>query len=207
MRVYKLIPICLCLFLLTAQAHAALVHPDKDFSLYAPDGWTILNGNIASKTPAPVKRMLDCSDNSSVELKQLGWKGGPNGEVLGAYCISYKKSGFGKVRESLKSSTGKERESLSSKYVDSIAGGIQLGYGKKRQMKVIHISGDLFEAGPDLIMVMDGQIEDGGELFIRSSTVFLHGDAQLSIDWVRGMDAAADVVTALESMPVTLEWK
>lgn len=187
------------------QAAAGRVHPDRDFSVNVPDGWQTLSDGIRQNVPPSVSSVLDCVDDVPSELKMVGWKLGENDKVEGAFCITYKKGGFGKVRQALKESKGKDRETLVAKYMDSVAAHIKQGYENKRGMRVA-MTGELLEAGQDFVLVLEGRVKGPEGQRARTATAYLHGDGQVTINGLYALDAPDAVLNALDAIPVTLQW-
>lgn len=188
-----------------AVAFAASVSPDTDFSLTVPEGWELLGVNGASLPEAVAKR-LDCVDDAPSEGKLVGWKTDAGGAFVGAFCVTYRKSGMGKALRMIKSSRGKQREDMAAKFIDTFAGTLHAGYAK-RDMRVVDLSGDLLDAGDDLIMIMDGKVQGGDGTYMRSSTVIMHGDGMLNVGSVYGAAAPDAVRDDLDGLPLSVVWK
>lgn len=194
------------LFLLcAAPALAAGVQPDRDFSMNIPDGWETVNRDGLNRVNPAVKDMFECLDGPEQNLRLAGWKM-EGGKVLGAFCVRHIRSGSGKTLKLLKESTGKSRDYIAGKFIDTFAGDIHAGYGK-RGMRVTEMSGDLLEAGSDLIMVLDGKIQGKDRQLMRSTTVFLHGDSLVNVGVVYALDAPAALVKELDELPLSVTWK
>lgn len=195
-----------CFLLLPAGfAGAEMLQPDSGISVTVPDGWERAASGFASAN-AEVARIFDCTSEDPGQIKTLGWKAESDGKVTAAFCISYQKSGIGKMRSLLKSSKDKEREAVAAKFLDSFAGKLKSEYAK-RKMKVADLSADLLEVGDGFVVVMDGKIADGATTRLNSSTVYLQGDALLRISFVYTTSTPASVVEQLDAIPLSVDWK
>jgi hypothetical protein len=195
----------MCCFLCCAPAFAAPLQPGPNVSLQTPEGWESLNKDFATLTHPAVRRLLNAVDTDASELKQVGWL--MKGTALqGAYCVSFRQSGMGKALRILQDAKGTEREKAAEKFADTFAGVIQAGYDK-RGVHVEAINAEIIEAGADMIMVMDAMLRDGAGGFMRSETVFLHGDSMLSISAVHDLKAGQSVASQLEAIPLSVQWK
>ena len=187
-------------------AGAATVMPDVSVRVTVPDDWEKVDSNFSGAN-AEVSRIFDCTSESSSQVKTLGWKSGSDGQVTAAFCISYQRSGIGKMRNLLRSSKGPEREAIATKFLDSFAGKLKSEYAVKRKMPLSDLSADLMEAGSDFVVVMDGKITDGGGRLFNSSTIYLHGDSLLRISFVYKNSTPSFVVDQLDAIPLSVEWK
>ena len=193
-------------FLFSTPALAATLQPGANVSLQTPPGWNEAARDFGTVVHPTVKHVLSCVDTDSSELKQVGWLI-KDGSVEAGYCISYRKSGMGKALGILKNAKGKDREAAADKFADTFAGVIQAGYDK-RGIRVEAMNAELIDAGRDVIMVMDGIIHAGSAgTYMRSETVFLHGDSMLSIGAVHAGKAPATVSAQLEAIPLSVKWK
>lgn len=190
---------------LGSTAFAESVRPDADFTMTTPDGWDSLNCDFAELYHPTVAHMLDCVDEEPSRLKQIGWKM-EGSKVLGAYCISYRKTGMRNAAVLLRNSRGSEREALSKKFIDTYAGEIQSGY-RRRGIALTDMSADLLEAGKDLIMILDSKISGPGGKYMRSATIILHDDALLNVGTVYALDAPSAVSAQLDAMPLSVVWR
>ena len=127
-------------------------------------------------------------------------------KVLGAYCVSYHKSGSRQAAVLLRYSKGKEHDDLAKKFVETYAGVIAGGY-KRRDIRLIDMSADLLEAGKDLIMILDGKVDGSTGQYIRSATIILHDDSLLNIGAVYALDAPQAVKDELDAMPLSVTWR
>ncbi len=202
-------------------AYGESIRPDYDFTITVPDGWESLQRNFSERMDSRVARVFDCVDEDPARLKQAGWKlaegqdagldatqdaGSDTGKVLGAYCISYRKEGMRPAAVLLHYSRGEQHETLVKKFIDTYAGEIEGGY-QKREMPLRDMSADLFEAGADLILIIDGRVSDESGSYIRSATIILHDDSLINIGTVYAEDAPAKVKEELEAMPLSVVWK
>lgn len=196
----------MCLLLFSGSfARAETVSPDTNVTVAIPDGWETVTSNFTSAN-ADVARIFDCTAEDPRQLKVLGWKAESDGKVSVAFCISYQKSGIGKMRSLLKNSKDKEREAIAAKFLDSFAGKLKSEY-EKRNMKVVDLSADLLEAGNGFVVVMDGKIADGATTRFNSSTVYLQGDALLRISFVYTESTPPSVVDQLDAIALSVNWK
>lgn len=186
-------------------AIAATVRPDADFSMDTPDDWDSLRRDFARLAHPTVAHMLDCVDDNPSHLKEIGWKVEGN-KVLGAYCISYRKSGMRQAAVLLRGSKGKEHEALAKKFIDTYAGEIQSGY-QRRGIALTDMSADLIDAGKDLFMILDSKISDPTGQYMRSATVILHDDALLNVGTIYAVNAPLVVRDQLEAMPLSVTWR
>lgn len=190
---------------LAPAAHAASVQPDPDFSIVTPDGWDHLLRDFSNLTHPTVAHVLDCVDEDPSLLKQVGWKI-EGGKVLGAYCISYRKSGMRQAAVLLQYSKGAEHDALARKFIDTYAGEIHSGY-QRRDIALTDMSADLLEAGKDLLVIIDSKIAGATGRYMRSATIILHDDALLNVGTVHAEDAPQAVRDQLESMPLSVTWR
>lgn len=190
---------------LGSTALAESVRPDADFTMTTPDGWDSLRRDFSELSHPAVAHVLDCVDEDPSRLKQIGWKM-EGSKVIGAYCISYRKSGMRNAAVLLRNSKGNEREALSKKFVDTYAGEIQSGY-QRRGIALTDMSADLIEAGKDLIMILDSKISGPNVQYMRSATIILHNDALLNVGTVYALDAPSAVSASLEAMPLSVVWR
>lgn len=188
-----------------STAFAGSIEPDPDFTMAAPDGWEYLIRDFGNLTHPTVAHVLDCVDDDPSRLKQVGWKMDGK-KVLGAYCISYRKSGMRQAAVLLGYSKGKEHEDLAKKFIDTYAGEIVGGY-RKRDVALTDMSADLLEAGKDLIMVLDSKISGVTGEYMRSATIILHDDALLNVGAVYALDAPQAVKDQLDAMPLSVTWR
>lgn len=179
---------------------------DPAVSLTLPDGWERANSGFASAN-AEVSRIFDCATSDSSQVKTLGWKSGDSGGVVAAFCVSFQKSGIGKMRKLLKESKGKEREAVAAKFLDSFAGKLKSEYMEKRKMQVTDLSADLLEAGNGFAVVMDGKVIDGPTTRLHSSTIYLNGDSLLRVSFIYMESAPASLVEQLDAIPLSVEWQ
>lgn len=191
--------------MLAPAAYADTVQPDPDFSITTPDGWEHLLRDFSNLTHPTVAHILDCVDENPALLKQVGWKI-EGGKVLGAYCISYRKTGMRQAAVLLQYSKGKEHDALAKKFIDTYAGEIDSGY-QRRGITLTDMSADLFEAGKDLLMILDSKIAGSTGQYMRSATIILHDDALLNVGTVYAEDAPQTVREQLESMPLSVIWR
>ena len=186
-------------------ALAAIMEPDAGIRVTVPDDWEKTHSSYAA-TNTEVTRIFDCTSEDAAQLKYLGWKTTSDGQVAAAFCISYQKSGIGKMRTLLQNSKGKERDTIAAKFLDAFAGKLKSEY-MKRKMSVADLSADLLEVGDGFVLVMDGKIVDGTTTRVNSSTVFLQDDALLRISFVYDESVAAAVVEQLDAIPLSVIWK
>ena len=203
-RLFTVALVC-CTLLAASFVRAEMLRPDSGVSVTVPDGWERAGGGFASAN-AEVTRIFDCTAEDPGQIKTLGWKTESDGKVTAAFCISYQKSGIGKVRSLLKNSKDKEREAVAAKFLDSFAGKLKSEYAK-RKMKVADLSADLLEVGEGFVVVMDGKIVDGATTLLNSSTVYLQGDALLRVSFVYNESTPASVVEQLDAIPLSVNWK
>lgn len=204
MKVLALVAVMICLVSGSA-AHAERINPDPDFSMDTPKGWDYLLRDIANLTHPTVAHVLDCVDDDPSQIRQVGWKLDDK-KVIGAYCISYRKSGMRPAAVLLQHSKGKEHEALAKKFIDTYAAEIQSGY-QRRNIPVTDMSADLFDTGDDLLMILDARISDATGEYMRSATLILHDDALVKIGTVYRLDAPSDVTEQLEAMPLSITWR
>ena len=184
---------------------AEVLQLDPKISITVPNGWERVNTGFASAN-AEVTRIFDCVVEDPAQLITVGWKTESDGRVAASFCVSYQKSGIGKVRSLLRSSKDREREVIAAKFLDSFAGKLKSEY-KKRKMQVTDLSADLLEFGDGFVVVMDGKIVDGPSTRLNSTTVYLQGDALLRISFVYDTSAHASVVEQLDAIPLSVNWK
>ena len=202
----KLVLLLACSLFFSVPALAATLQPGSNISLQTPSGWSEAAGDFGTVVHPTVKHVLNCVDTDPSELKQVGWLI-KDGSVEAGYCISYRKSGMGKALTILKNAKGKDRDAAADKFADTFAGVIQAGYDK-RGVRVEAMNAELIDAGRDVIMVMDGIIHAGSAgTYMRSETVFLHGDSMLSIGAVHAGKAPASISAQLEAIPLSVKWK
>lgn len=187
------------------HAVAGTIEPDPDFRMSAPDGWEHLIRDFSNLTHPTVAHVLDCVDENPALLKQVGWKMDGK-KVLGAYCISYRKSGMRQAAVLLRYSKGKEHDDLAKKFIDTYAGEIAGGY-QRRDIRLSGMSADLLEAGQDLIMILDSRIDGSTGQYMRSATIVLHDDALLNVGTVYALDAPQAVKDELDALPLSVVWR
>lgn len=196
---------CFLFGLQGGSACAASISPDPDFTMTTPDGWDILLRDFSNLTHPSVSHVLDCVDDDPSQLKQIGWKLQDN-KVLGAYCITYRKSGMRQAAVLLQYSKNEERDALAKQFTDTFAGEIQSGYAK-RKIALTAMSADLLKAGKDIMLILDSTATASTGSFMRSSTVILHDDSLINIGTVYAIDAPESVKQALEAMPLSIKWR
>ncbi|MCL1939389.1 MAG: hypothetical protein FWG04_01865 [Desulfovibrionaceae bacterium] len=197
--------LAMCCFLCCAPAFAASLQPGPNVSLQTPGDWESVSRDFAILTHPAVYRLLNAVDAGAPELKQVGWLMKGN-TLQGAYSVSFRQSGMGKALRILQEAKGAEREKAANTFADTFAGVIQAGYDK-RGVHVGAITAEIIEAGADMIMVMDTMLRDESGEFMRSETVFLHGDSMLSISAVHDLKAGQSVAAQLEAIPLSVQWK
>ena len=202
-----LLSAALALLLFIPEALAAEANIDPSFSIDVPSGWETLDTGLMSLAPKAVTSMIDCAREDPSNAKQLGYKLAEDGTFLAAYCISFQRSGMGKLRNILKSSTGENRQKASDKFIDTFASKLHEEYGVKRKMAISGLSADLMDADKDVIMVMDGKVKAGESDFMRSLLIFLHNDSLLNIGFIHAAGAPSTLVEQLDAIPVSLKWK
>lgn len=188
------------------QCFAAEANLDSSFSLQVPAGWETMSSDVMGTAPKQITDMLDCAREDPSSAKLLGWKLGNEGRFEGAFCISFQRSGMGKLRNILKTSTGNNRQQASDKFIDTFASKLHEEYGVKRNMAISGLSADLMDADNDVIMVMDGKIKSPDREYMRSLLIFLHNDSLLNISFIHGTDVPASIVEQLDAIPVSLKW-
>jgi hypothetical protein len=197
--------LAMCCFLCCAPAFAASLQPGPNVSLQTPKGWKSLDRDFPTLTHPTVSRLLNAVDTGPSELKRVGWL--MEGDALqGAYSVSFRRSGMGKALHILQEAKGAEREKAADTFADTFAGVIEAGYDK-RGVHVGAITVEIIEAGGKMIMVMDAMLRDKSGDFMRSETVFLHGDSMLSISTVHDLKAGQSVAPQLEAIPLSVQWK
>lgn len=190
---------------LCAPALAASLRPGPGVTVQVPDGWKDADRDFGTLIHPAVRQALSCVDTDPEELRHVGWLLDGN-TLQGAYCVSFRQSGMGKALHILKSARGGDREAAAAKFADTFAGILQAGYSR-RGIQVEAMNAEIFDAGADVIMVMDGLVRSGSERLLRSETVFLHGDSMLSIGAVHAEKAPQTVAGQLEAIPLSVQWK
>ncbi len=191
-------------FLLCGAAFGASLQLEPGLSLQSPASWESLDSDFHS-VPSAVRHVLNCVDAKAGELRRVGWlMDGPS--VQGAYCVSFRQKGMAKALDILKKARGREREAAADRFADAIAALIQAGYNARR-IHVDSMRAETIEAGTDVVMVLDGIVRDGTKEFLRSETVFLHGDGMLSIGAVQDAKASPSVSAELEAIPLSVQWR
>lgn len=186
-------------------AHAATFQPDSSVAMNVPDGWQSSKSNYGSTVPAPVNAVFDCVSRNPSEVKIVGWK--LEGDTVeGAYCVTYQKSGMGRVREILKTTQGENREQAAAKVMGAFAAEVQGGMANKG-LSVTDFNANIIDAGKDVVVVVDGKGSGASGEFARSSTMILHGDGLLTIGSLHGTAASGETVKQLDAIAGTVKWK
>lgn len=188
------------------QVFAAEANLDASFNIQTPAGWETMDRDVMGSAPSKVTDMLDCAREDPSNAKLLGWKLADDGKLMGAFCISFQKSGMGKLRNILKTATGDNRQKASDKFIDTFASKLHEEYGVKRSMAISGLSADLMDADNDVIMVMDGKVKSSDREYMRSLLIFLHDDSLLNISFIYGADVPGSIVEQLDAIPASLKW-